>query len=177
MYYFSFSDLKPKIAESKDIVELSKHFFMVNLEVRVLAFKEKKNKLIEIISFNKHWGKVKDSHGTLIYNYIGDVFFRTMKYQKMENMTLMDHMFQELFSSVILTFCNLPAIAVFFSFKKFVLLTALRALELYKTDSDGKLNKEIDNEGTDLDKTKFFYKTADESEYRKKDLVHLYIRN
>lgn len=100
-----------------------------------------------------------------------------MKYQKMENMTLMDHMFQELFSSVILTFCNLPAIAVFFSFKKFVLLPALRALELYKTDSDGKLNKEIDNEGTDLDKTKFFYKTADESKYRKKDLDHLYIRS
>ena len=46
-------------------------------------------------------------------------------------------------------------------------------LELCKTDSDGKLNKEIDNEGTSLDKTKFFYKTADESEYRKKHLVYL----
>ena len=44
-------------------------------------------------------------------------------------------------------------------------------LELYKTDSDGKLNKEIDNEGTSLDKTKFFYKTADESEYRKKNTL------
>lgn len=119
LYYFSFSDLKPKISESKDIVELSKHFFMVNLEVRVLAFKEKKNKLIEISSFNKHWGKVKDSHGTLTNNYIGDVFFRTMKYQKMENMTLMDHMFQELFSSVILTFCNFPAIAILFPLKIF----------------------------------------------------------
>jgi len=102
-----------------------------------------------------------------------------MKYQKMENMMWMDHMFQELFSSVILTFCNLPAIAstLFISLEKFVLLPGLRALELYKTDSDGKLNKEIDNEGTDLDKTKFFYKTADESEYRKKYLVHLYIRS
>ena len=46
-------------------------------------------------------------------------------------------------------------------------------LELCKTDSDGKLNKEIDNEGTSLDKTKFFYKTADESKYRKKHLVYL----
>ena len=31
------------------------------------------------------------------------------------------------------------------------------------TDSDGKLKKEIDNEDTSLDKTKYFYKTAEES--------------
>ena len=32
-------------------------------------------------------------------------------------------------------------------------------------DSEGKLKKEIDNEGSDLDKTKFFYKTTEESKY------------
>ena len=35
------------------------------------------------------------------------------------------------------------------------------------TDSDGKLKKDIDNEDTDLDKTKFFYKTPEESKYEK----------
>lgn len=33
------------------------------------------------------------------------------------------------------------------------------------TDSKGNLKKDIDNEDTDLDKTKFFYKTPEESEY------------
>lgn len=33
------------------------------------------------------------------------------------------------------------------------------------TDSKGNLKKDIDNEDTDLDKTKFFYKTPDESEH------------
>jgi len=47
LHHLTFTGLKPKIAESKDIAELSKHFFMVNLEVRVLAFKEKKNKLLK----------------------------------------------------------------------------------------------------------------------------------
>ena len=32
-------------------------------------------------------------------------------------------------------------------------------------DPEGKLKKEIDNEGSDLDKTKFFYKTPEESKY------------
>lgn len=40
--------------------------------------------------------------------------------------------------------------------------------ELYKIDFDGKLNKEIDNEGISFDKMKFFYKIVDESEYMKK---------
>lgn len=42
----------------------------------------------------------------------------------------------------------------------FVLIRLL----LYITDSDGNLKKEIDNENTDLDKTKYFYKTPEESE-------------
>lgn len=33
------------------------------------------------------------------------------------------------------------------------------------TDSKGNLKKDIDNEDTDLDKTKFFYKTPEESEF------------
>lgn len=39
-------------------------------------------------------------------------------------------------------------------------------LSLYfVADSEGKLKKEIDNEGSDLDKTKFFYKTPEESKF------------
>ena len=96
-----------------------------------------------------------------------------MKYQRMENTTWMDHTFQELFSSVILKFCNLKLsnLGNLFIIEEFVLRSGWLTLELYKTDSDGKLNKEIDNEGTSLDKTKFFYKTADESEYRGKNTL------
>ena len=38
-------------------------------------------------------------------------------------------------------------------------------MDVISTDSDGNLKKEIDNEGTDLDKTKFFYKTPEESKF------------
>ena len=45
---------------------------------------------------------------------------------------------------------------------------------VWSTDSEGKLNKEIDNEGTDLDKTKYFYKTPEESEYWEEKSVFFY---
>ena len=38
-------------------------------------------------------------------------------------------------------------------------------MDIISTDSDGNLKKEIDNEDTDLDKTKFFYKTPEESKF------------
>ena len=38
-------------------------------------------------------------------------------------------------------------------------------MDVISTDSDGNLKKEIDNEDTDLDKTKFFYKTPEESRF------------
>lgn len=51
---------------------------------------------------------------------------------------------------------------------EFVFCCLLFMFELYKIDFDGKLNKEIDNEGISFDKIKFFYKIVDESEYRGK---------
>lgn len=86
-------DLKPKIAESKEIAELSKHFFMVNLEDDEIP---------------------KDGEYDVDGSYVPRIVF---------------------------------------------------------LDSDGKLNKEIDNEGTSLDKTKFFYKTADEIVKSMKKLI------
>lgn len=77
-------DLKPKIAESKEIAELSKNFLLVNLEDD------------EIPKDGKY-----DADGS----YVPRIVF---------------------------------------------------------LDSDGKLKKEIDNEDTSLDKTKYFYKTAEE---------------
>ncbi|KAJ7378801.1 Thioredoxin domain-containing protein 12 [Desmophyllum pertusum] len=86
-------NLKPKIAESKEIAELSKHFLMVNLEDD------------EIPKDGKY-----DADGS----YVPRIVF---------------------------------------------------------LDSDGNLKKEIDNENTDLDKTKYFYKTPEEIVKSMKKLI------
>lgn len=70
---------------------------------------KEENELLEYLCLIRYtWREFKVLPNFSIYNSIGDgLFFRTMKYQKMENTTWMDPMFQELFSLVILQFCNL----------------------------------------------------------------------